>query len=85
MMPLAYDKMTIEPKYSLTKGEQLYGILLIVGEKDQTVTPDDMKELKKVHTKNCTIYVVPGATNDKNFTTNKNAYFDQIKKFLAAQ
>lgn len=85
MMPLAYDKMFIEPKYALAKGEQLYGIMLIVGEKDQLVTPDDMKALKEVHSKGCTIYVVPGATNDKNFSSNKNAYFDQIKKFLAAQ
>ena len=85
MMPLAYDKMFIEPKYALEKGDQLYGIMLIVGEKDPLVTPNDMKELKEVHSKGCTIYIVPGVTNDKNFTSNKNAYFNQIKKFLAGK
>lgn len=85
MMPLAYDKMFIEPKYALEKGEQLYGILYIIGEKGQLVTTKDIAGLKEIHPKGVTIYVVPGVDNDKNFSSNKDQYFDQIKKFLAIQ
>jgi len=82
MMPLAYDKMYIEPKYALEKGDQLYGILYIVGEKGQLVTPKDVALLKEVHPKGVSLYVVTGVDNDKNFSSNKDQYFDQVKKFL---
>lgn len=83
MMPLVYDKMFMEPKYALvSKGTQLYGILYIVGDQDDLFGPDDAKTLQKVHAKNCEIYIVPGATNDENFKTNKNVYFDHVKKFI---
>jgi hypothetical protein len=83
-MPLAYDKNYMEPLYALQAGtshDKLSGILIIVGQNDDLVSPDDIKQLQKVHPKNLDVYVVPGSTNQKNFETNKNAYFDQVKKF----
>lgn len=83
LMPLAYDKMFMEPQYALAeKGNQLFGILYIVGEKDELFSPADVKALIKVHPKNTATYIVPGVTSDADFATNKNEYFNQIKKFI---
>ena len=85
MMPLAYDKNLIEPIYALAEGpnqEALFGILLIVGQNDELFTPDDMKQLQKAHPKNLVLYIVPNSTNDKNLSTNKDEYFNQVKKFV---
>ena len=82
LMPLAYDKTFMEPQYALVdKGSQLMGIMYIVGEKEDIVTTDDVKALLKLN-KNSVMYTVPDVKNDANFTTNKNEYFNQIKKFL---
>ncbi len=83
LMPLVYDKMFMEPQYALAeKGTLLFGIFYIVGEKDELFSPADVKALMKVHPKNAAMYVVPGVTSDANFTTNKNEYFSQIKRFI---
>lgn len=83
MMPLAYEKTFMEPKYALdAKGEQLYGVMFIVGQNEEITTPDDVKQLAKLKNKVSAVYVVPGVKNDANFSTNKNEYFNQIKKFL---
>ena len=85
LMPLGYDKNYMEPLYALQNGtaqEKLTGIMIIVGQNDNMFSPDDAKQLQKVHSRNMVIYTVPGSTNDKNFQSNKNAYFDQVKKFL---
>ncbi len=85
LMPLVYDKLFMEPKYALvSKGTHFYGILYIVGEKDLIFGPDDAKTLQKIHPKNAEIYVVPGVESSENFSTNKNVYFDHIKKFIEA-
>lgn len=86
MMPLVYDKMFMEPKYALAeKGTQFYGILFIVGEKDEVFGEADAKALVKIHSKNAEVYVVPGTTNEANFTpSTKNSYFERIKKFIEA-
>ncbi|HZF99615.1 MAG TPA: hypothetical protein VEY71_01370 [Chitinophagales bacterium] len=83
MMPLAYEKAFMEPKYALEeKGSHLYGVMFIVGQNDEITTPEDVKALSKLKSKITDVYVVPGAKNEANFSTNKNEYFNQIKKFL---
>lgn len=85
MLPLAYDKNLIEPVYALKEGlnqDKLLGILLIAGQNEQIFGPDQMKQLQKIHPKNLQIYLVPNATNDKNLSSNKDEYFNQVKKFV---
>jgi len=45
-------------------------------------SPADVKALIKVHPKNTATYIVPSVTSDADFATNKNEYFNQIKKFI---
>ncbi len=83
MMPLAYDKMFMEPLYALaSKGEQLYGIYYIVGANETLCGQDDVKSLVKLKPKISDSYVVPNVANDATFTSNKNEYFNKIKKFI---
>ncbi|MBA2423573.1 MAG: alpha/beta hydrolase [Chitinophagales bacterium] len=87
IMPLAYDKNYMEPLYAMQDGktqDNLSGIMIIVGQNDDLAGPDDIKQLQKVHPKNLVVYIVPGSTNEKNFESNKNEYFDQVKKFLSS-
>lgn len=87
LLPLAYDKNLIEPQYALVEGPNqtnLFGILLIAGQNEDLFGPDDAKQLQRLHPKNMLIYVVPNATNDKTLSVDKDAYFNQIKKFIAA-
>jgi len=87
IMPLAYDKNYMEPLYAMQDGKtqgNLSGIMIIVGQNDDLAGPDDIKQLQKVHPKNLVVYTVPGSTNEKNFESNKNEYFDQVKKFLSS-
>ena len=86
MLPLAYDKNIIEPQYGLTTGPNqgsLIGILVIVGQNETVFGPDDAKQLQKIHPKNFDIYTVPNVTNEQSFSSNKDEYFNQIKKFIA--
>ncbi len=64
--------------------DNLSGIMIIVGQNYDLAGPDDIKQLQKVHPKNLVVYTVPGSTNEKNFESNKNEYFDQVKKFLGS-
>lgn len=83
MMPLAYDKMFMEPLYALaSKGDQLYGILYIVGANEDICGQDDVKALLKLKPKISESYVVPGVKNDATFSSNKNEYFNKVKKFI---
>ncbi len=83
MMPLAYDKILMEPLYALaSKGDQLYGILYIVGAQEDICGPDEVKTLIKLKPKISDSYVVPGVKNDATFSSNKNEYFNKIKKFI---
>jgi hypothetical protein len=87
LMPLAYDKNYMEPLYALQAGtsqDKLSGLMIIVGQNDDIAGPDDVKQLQKVHSKNMVVYIVNGVKNEKNFDSNKNAYFDQVKKFLSS-
>jgi len=83
MMPLAYDKMFMEPLYALaSKGDQLYGIYYIVGATEDLCGQDDVKSLVKLKPKISDSYVVPAVKNDATFSSNKNEYFNKIKKFI---
>lgn len=83
-IPEVYNKYYMEPIYALeTKGNHLTGILFIAGQNDVIVSPDDIKkDLFKLKKNISKIYVVKGSTNAENFTSNKDEYFLQIKKFL---
>ena len=87
LLPLAYDKNLIEPQYALAVGlnqDKLQGIFIIVGQNEDVFGPDDMKQLQKIHPRNLGIYVVPNSTNEKNLSTNKDEYFNQVKKFVTS-
>ncbi len=87
LVPLAYDKNILEPQYGLAEGpnqDKLLGILVFVGQNEDVFGPEDAKQLQKVHPKNFDIYTVPNVTNDKNMSSNKDEYFNQIKKFIAS-
>lgn len=81
-VPKVYNKYFFEPIYALEKGEHLTGILYIVGGNDVIISPKDLNELVKMKKKISTVYVVKGSTNKENFTSDKETYFDEIKKFL---
>ncbi len=82
MMPIGYNVTLLEPKMALEdKGEHLRAILLIIGEQGNIMTFNDMVELQMMKKKVTTIYTVKGVDNDKNFSSNRDEYFKQIKAF----
>ncbi len=88
MLPLAYDKNLIEPQYALTVGQnadKLMGIMLITGQNEDVFGPDDVHQLQHIHPRNFEVYTVPNVTNEKTFSADKDAYFNQIKKFVTAR
>lgn len=87
ILPLAYDKTVLEPQYALATGpnqNNLLGILVIVGQNENVFGLEDAKQLQKIHPKNFDIYTVANVTNDKNMSSNKDEYFNQIKKFITS-
>ncbi|MCG3167861.1 MAG: hypothetical protein POELPBGB_03660 [Bacteroidia bacterium] len=86
IVPIGYNKFFMEPFFALTeKGSHLYGILLISGEKDDVITPDDMKELTKLQ-KNITQYkMIKGVGAADTYNTDKDAYFGLLQTFLEAK
>ena len=78
-IPFGFDK-TFEPIYACDKlRTTLKGVLIIVAQEDPMLNPADMKQLK------CSTqtYIVPKSpSNDQNFNTDKNMYFDKVSKFL---
>ncbi len=83
IMPLGYNKYFMEPKYALTEhGKHLYGILIIVGETDPVIGPVEYKMFAKGSIPKVSVYIAEGVVNDQNFSSNKDEYFNQIKKFL---
>jgi hypothetical protein len=86
IVPPGAEKTLYEPKFALeSKGQHLESLMLIVGGADKVVSQADMQTLTALRKKNSDLYVVPGVENDKNFTSNKNEYFNRIKAFLAKQ
>jgi hypothetical protein len=85
LLPMGYNKVTMEPKYALEeKGNQLTGILLITGENNEVYSTKSIKEISKIKGGISSVYIVKGASNTitENFAMNKSAYFEEIRKFL---
>ncbi len=83
IIPPGAEKTLYEPTFALKdKGTHIEAIMLIVGANDKVVTPADMQALAAIRKKTSDVYIVPGVENDKNFTSNKNEYFNKIKAFL---
>lgn len=77
-MPMGFDK-NIEPQYALEKNKPSTKILIIVSQNDPLIGPNEIKQLKGPDT-----YIVKnGTTNLENFNTDRNAYFERIRKFMA--
>lgn len=82
LMPIGYNATLIEPQHALESGgDHLRSILLIIGEQGAIMTPDDMQQLAALKKKITSIYVVKGVDNPKNFSSNRDEYFNQIKSF----
>ncbi len=79
-MPFGYDK-TYEPLYAFEKPKgPMKNMMIIVSLQDPIVGPADVKVIKGVNE----VYIVKNSpTNADNFSTDKNAYFEKISKFLA--
>jgi pimeloyl-ACP methyl ester carboxylesterase len=79
-MPFGYNK-NYEPMYAFDKPRAaLTGLLVIVSPRDSLITEADIKLIKKV----TEVYEVQASpSNAENFTTDKNAYFERISKFLS--
>jgi dienelactone hydrolase len=83
LLPLGFNKVSLEPKYALeSKGGQLSGVLLIVGENDPVYTVKDIKELAKVRASITTVFVVKKSNGDNNLSVDKDNYLAQLKDFL---
>ncbi|MCX6273761.1 MAG: hypothetical protein NTV09_00965 [Bacteroidetes bacterium] len=79
IIPFGFDK-TYEPFYAFDKARtHLRGILAIVTPQDDMIKPDDMKLIKGLTS---TFLVPTSPSNSNNFETDKNAYFERVKKFL---
>jgi len=79
IIPFGFDK-TYEPVYAFDKARtHLKGILAIVSNQDEMIRQEDMKFVKGITS---THVVAASPSNAKNFETDKNAYFERVKKFL---
>lgn len=79
IIPFGYDKNK-EPLYGCDKSRTyLKGVMVIVTPNDPLITPADTKALKCA----TSFYIVTESpSNDKNFETDKNTYFEKVNKFL---
>ncbi len=76
-MPLGFDK-NIEPLYALEKSRPTK-IMVIVSANDPVIGPAEVKPLKGTE-----IVVIKNSPNNvENFSTDKNAYFEKIRKFMS--
>jgi len=80
VMPFGYDKNN-EPMYGLAKSmPHLKGVMAIVSPNDPLVTPMEMKLISGI----TDLYVVKSSPdNAGNFSTDKDAYFARVRKFLS--
>ena len=79
IMPFGFDK-NYEPFYAFDKAHpNLKGVIAIVTPQDEMIKPEDMKYIKGITS---TFTIAASPSNDKNFETDKNAYFERINKFL---
>lgn len=83
LLPLAYNKNALEPLYALEgRNAQTKYYLFIAGDKEQVFLAKDARNLAKIVKGTSSVYVVKGATAATTFSTNKKAYFDEIRKFV---
>lgn len=87
IVPIGYNKFFMEPFYALTekKGSHLYGILLISGELDKIITPDNMKELSKINKEVTQYKMIKGVDAADTYNNDKDAYFEIVKTFLESK
>lgn len=85
VIPFGFDK-NYEPAYGLENPKtKIQGILIFVSPKDALIGPSDLKVVanaKGVKAVTEIYQVKKSPSNDQNFSTDKNAYFEQINKFL---
>jgi uncharacterized protein len=80
ILPFGFDK-TYEPLYAYEKPRaKNISIMIIVSPKDDLMNDKDMKQFKQATE---TFVVKNSPSNSENFSTDKNAYFEKIKKFTA--
>ena len=83
MIPLAYDKLLLEPIYALAgKYAKTSKYLLINGADDKIFTTKSMKALAKVNKTNVEIHTVKKATYENTFSNDRAAYFEAVKAFI---
>ena len=86
IIPFGYNKK-YEPYYAIEEPPTaLKGILVIVGENDKVIGPEDIKKWQKEvkpAKKLVELYIVPGVDNAQTFEKDKDAYFNKIREFLA--
>jgi pimeloyl-ACP methyl ester carboxylesterase len=82
VMPFGFDK-NHEPVYAFDKPKGgPKSLMVIVSSKDPLVGPTEIKTIKGV----TEVYVVKeSATNQENFSSNKDLYFQKISKFLVGK
>jgi hypothetical protein len=81
-MPFGFDK-NFEPMYAMEKPKvQLRGLMIIISAQDPLITPMDMKMIKGI-TETYTVKNSP--SNDQNFATDKNLYFERVARFLGSE
>lgn len=79
-MPFGFDK-NHEPIYAFDKNKgSAKSMMIIVSAQDPLIGPGDVKIIKGVNE----VYIVKNSpSNADNFSTDKNAYFEKISKFLS--
>ncbi|PCH93938.1 MAG: hypothetical protein COB85_06215 [Bacteroidetes bacterium] len=86
MFPMAYDKIKMEPKYNLESVTDLdklnAKLLYIVGNKDPVYHAKMIKVMQKLRPARTTVYVVKNATRSNTFSSDKEAYYNQLKDFV---
>jgi hypothetical protein len=78
IIPFGYDK-NHEPIYGMEKPKSSMKLMVIISPKDEMIGPADIKGLKGISE---TYTVKNSNSNSENFSTDKNAYFEKITKFL---
>lgn len=83
MIPLAYNKETIEPRYALaTKDAKVKRYLVINGSEDLVCNKKVVKGLQKIQKDILDVHTVKGAHYKTTFSIDKAAYFEAVKTFL---
>lgn len=86
VFPMAYDKISMEPKYNLESQMDMdkvkAKILYICGSKDPVYNSKLIKTLQKIRPAKSSVYVVKNATKANTFSIDKEGYYTQIKNFM---